>query len=977
MTTVDQAYVTFAVIRDDFNRNADSVISEEDVKIRLITRLVTECLGWEFSDIGAERKHDNGFSDYLIFSSNKNCMIIEAKRVGSVAISTTEKDVLKKFKLSGPALTGSRDGIAQAASYAQPKGVPVAILTDGLSWIVFKPTIPGEEYTDKQAFVFPSLNAIAANFSTFYELLSKDAFSKRLYNQIFDDLHNTRTLLSAPLVAAIPNSNIFRQNKSQLAFDLEPVFDNFFSRMTGEDDPDLASECFVESRESRIADHSLEKMTARVLGNIDREKNNLGSELSAYISGAVELDSGESIFIVGPTGSGKSTFLDRFFKQVLEADTREKCIHARINFLEASGKLDSALHWATERLITIFEREIYNSGSPTWDELRGLYFSDYKRQSEGVHAKLYERDKAAFQERFGEYMAAKVENDREGYLKRILSDIVHNRKKLPIIIADNTDEFAPQYKETVFQYIQSLRVHVSHCIVIFPITDKTAWSFTKSDIYTIYQSKSFFLPTPPPREVFRRRIAYLKDKLNQDEKSPGKHSFLTSRGITVSIKNLAGFANAVEETFVNDEFSAKLLGELSNYNIRRTLRLARRIITSPIYRIEDLIVAYTSGSPIHNRFTKFMNALLKGDHNFFNKNDSDASEIVPIFEVDHKFRQSPLLALRILALLDSTERAATDVESRHLSFESISGYFQAIGCSESAIDRTALLLIQSNLIEPFDPSQREITPAQKLAISYSGKAHLRLSLNNHVYFAQMALTTEISNQETALLISSCYNGSMPTEEKYANIRSLFANYIVGQDQLEISSKSTLAHYDCQRELLKNIGGYIQSSLQDRDSNTQMLAGIAADILHEGILATVDFFDQAKGFGFVVATEINERCYVGADAIKKSNLVSLNDGDDILCDIGQSIKGPIVLVIHDVQNKPAELSLVQCEIVGLRPDRQFGFVSVQGLHDDVLFHFSLLNNNQIADLRIGLRFEAEVRVNSKNGLQQVRKIQRFL
>src|SRR6056297_3385752 len=165
----------------------------------------------------------------------------------------------------------------------------------------------------------------------------------------------------------------------------------------------------------------------------------------------------------------------------------------------------------------------------------------------------------------------KVEKDREGYLRRILADIVHNRNKLPVIVADNTDEFPPETKEAVFQFIQSLRVHSRHCILIFPITDKSAWSFTKSDIYSIYQSKSFFLPTPPPREVFRRRIDYLKDKLATVEQKPAGKTYLTERNISISIANLNGFADVVEDSFVNDVFAAKILGEFSNYNIRRTL----------------------------------------------------------------------------------------------------------------------------------------------------------------------------------------------------------------------------------------------------------------------------------------------------------------------------------------------------------------------------------------------------------------------
>ncbi|WP_306127894.1 AAA family ATPase [Roseovarius sp. MMSF_3350] len=981
MMTLDKAYETVLVIRDEVNANLDNILTEEDAKIQIINRVITECLGWNFAEIGAERAHESGYSDYLVTLAGRNALIVEAKRVGRMEIRVADKAVQKNLKLDGPALADTTKGISQAASYAQPNGVPVGVLSDGNAWIIFKPTIPGENYLTKQAFVFPSFDAVIAKFSIFYDLLAREPFSRKVYNLMFDELHNARILLANPLTAAIGETEISRQQKSKLAFDLEPVFDSFFSRITGKDDQDLIIDCFVETTESRIADHSLEKMTARVLGNLSSRSASVEEELSDFLSNAVELDAGESVFIVGPTGSGKSTFIERFFKRTLSAETRSKCIPVRLNFLEASGSIEPTLNWITETLIQNLEAALYTDGHPTWDELRGLYFSDYRRQSTGVHAKLYSRDKDAFQEKFGEFMADKVERDREGYLKRILSDIVHNRKKLPVIVADNTDEFPPETKEAVFQFIQSLRVHSKHCILIFPITDRSAWSFTKSDIYSIYQSKSFFLPTPPPREVFRRRIDYLKEKLiTADHAETGK-TYLTDRNISISIANLSSFADVVEDAFVSDVFAAKILGEFSNYNIRRTLRLARRVITSPIFQIEDLIVAFASGSATFNRHAKFMNALLKGDYNFYNQNDADAAEIVPVFSVDRKFKQSPLLKIRILTLLEATFSGARNVEERHVSIGSISDYFQGIGCTEASIDTAIDHLLNANLVEPFDPSNRSLDAAQRLAINYSGKVHLRLATNNQVFFEQMALTTELSDSDVARLIAAAYRSKQPVHEKFANIRTVFAQYLLDQDEREMSVPSEGVPYELQRQLSEGIRGFLTASDSSTSSEDQKPTegSSSADLpdTHRGVLGTVDFFDSQKGFGFVDVKEIGERCYVGKDVVSSSKAETLRDGDDILCDVGPSPKGPQITSIHDIQISPEEVTLVDCVVVRLVPERYYGFVSVFGRSDDALFHFSLLTDEQIELLAIGNRFKAEVRTNSKNGLQQVRRIEEFL
>jgi hypothetical protein len=56
--------------------------------------------------------------------------------------------------------------------------------------------------------------------------------------------------------------------KSPLLRDLENIYRKFFSTISGED-PDMLAKCFVESKESRAADESLEKITRNLLNRID------------------------------------------------------------------------------------------------------------------------------------------------------------------------------------------------------------------------------------------------------------------------------------------------------------------------------------------------------------------------------------------------------------------------------------------------------------------------------------------------------------------------------------------------------------------------------------------------------------------------------------------------------------------------------------------------------------------------------------
>jgi hypothetical protein len=546
MSTLDAAHERATTLVKDVEPRLAMILTEEDAKLQLIVRFLTEVLGWNHADVSAERKNENGYSDYIVSDNNRPAFLVEAKRQGQLEIATSAS-TKQLYKISGPALRHCLDGIQQAASYCAPEGIQLGIVTDGTKWIFFKPFVPGAGYKSKEAIVFPTLSSILDDFASFYELASKEGSRQSLYKQIFDKTHDNRLLLTLGLHSAYTDSDIHPEPKSQLAFDLDNIFNSFFAGLVGDTDPDMLIECFVETKESRIADFALEKLTTYVLGNISPPDKDVDESLHQLIASTISDKHGETVFIVGPSGAGKSTFLKRFFRKTLPRNIRERCVVINVDALNASGDAAALSAWFTNNVISSIEKQLYQKGFPDWPQLLGLYHGDYVRRSEGVDAELYKYDKEAFKRKFGEYMDGQVEQDREGYLRRLLTDIVENRKRLPIFVVDNTDEFSLEYKQALFQYFQALRRHVTHCLLLFPLTDRSAWAFSKTEMFNIYSSKSYFLPTPPPREVFRRRLDYLKGKIKPSGKTAGLYD--AGKSFKVKLESLQAFASAIEDIF--------------------------------------------------------------------------------------------------------------------------------------------------------------------------------------------------------------------------------------------------------------------------------------------------------------------------------------------------------------------------------------------------------------------------------------------
>ncbi|HID9885439.1 cold shock domain-containing protein [Serratia nevei] len=970
MSNIDSAEENLRFLLSDIRNNLSSIESEEDAKIQIINRIFNECLGWSFTQFACENKHESGYSDYVMKIGGESTLVVEAKRLGILEIDSSINDRYRTLKLSGSSLKKSMPGIQQAFAYASEEGIPISVVTDGTKWIIFKTWVYGAKYKDKEAFVFPSLESVENSFSIFYELLSYECFSNKTYNIMFDTIHNSRQSLSTPLKAPLEIDEINILKKSPIAFDLEKIFNGFFTQLTGDDNSEIMNECFVESNESRIADYSLEKITTSILNNLPKEKNKVELELSELIQGNVQArlpaDSDMSVFIVGPTGSGKTTYISRFFSKILPTSTRENCLTLNINCLDATGDDTTTTTWISEKIISLLEHDLFNEGYPEYSDLQGMYFSYYKRMSSGYLKKIYESDRHSFDIKFSEFLEKEVRTNREGYLESLLHFAVHNRKKLPIIVVDNTDEFSLDFKIKIFQFCNAYRRKIKYCMLMFPVTDKSAWSFSKTDIFTIHQSRSFFLPTPSPREVFRKRIDFLNKKL-VTANAVEKREYLTSKGIRIELKDVKKFAQVLDDVFVENSFTAKTLGELTNYNIRSIMNLSKRIITSPVMRIEDLITTYLTTEPIN--YSKFIDALIRGDYEAYRVSTGDDFGVISTFKVNSSKIHSPLLILRILSLLKVIKLTGRDVEERHCTVQSIVQYFETLGVDSVDIQRCLTELVSLRLIEPYDPSASVLDDNQKLAISYKGLAHYDLSTKNSVYFYQMAITTGISDPEVASNIKGHYKSksNRSFSEITTCVRKLFSEYLIREDNKFVTSMQDKEQYSCQLELIRDI----KSFSVDKNGANGIVPDNITSFLGEKLVGKVERYDPEKDYGFLSIKEINQDVYFRLSNLKVNEMENMFDSDIVYCSLEQGNKGIVVNSIYGFVEGKNEFQLEKCIIRNFNSKRGFGFVQVGSTSSEVFFHRTAFPTNFHEHLKEGVEFLAEIRLR-EDGKFQVRR-----
>ena len=246
----------------------------------------------------------------------------------------------------------------------------------------------------------------------------------------------------------------------------------------------------------------------------------------------------------------KSAFIDRFFEDVLPARIKRDCVIVRVDVGVSGADESSVTRWLDENLLEATEREVFQGRDPSFDELKGMYFKEYERRSMGGLKPLYESDRTRFDIEFGEYVERRRVDQPHEYIEHMLHRIVHSDGKVPCLVFDNADHHSIEFQQRVFQYAQSIYNKVL-CLALVPITDKTSWQLTRQGAVQSFFTESFFLPTPSPDLILRKRVEFIERKLSEEGQAERGVGYFFGRGIELSIENIKAFASSVQAVLVN------------------------------------------------------------------------------------------------------------------------------------------------------------------------------------------------------------------------------------------------------------------------------------------------------------------------------------------------------------------------------------------------------------------------------------------
>jgi hypothetical protein len=152
------------------------------------------------------------------------------------------------------------------------------------------------------------------------------------------------------------------------------------------DDPDARRKCFVTTEESTSAEHHLARISEELRDKVQSINTSEGAELTEMIRRVRDMKRHELVLLVGTKGSGKSTFIDRFFEDALPVTISSDCVVVRVDLAPCGCESSTIIKWLDEHLLESAERATFDGRHPTYDELEGIFWKEYERWRTG-HAK--------------------------------------------------------------------------------------------------------------------------------------------------------------------------------------------------------------------------------------------------------------------------------------------------------------------------------------------------------------------------------------------------------------------------------------------------------------------------------------------------------------------------------------------------------------------------------------------------------------
>jgi len=754
-------------------------ISEADTRSKMIDLIFKDCLGWSESDIVREKSVDGGFVDYIFSIEGLPRFVVEAKKSG-VCFEVPLSFKGGKYKLNA-AISREKDimkAIEQAQKYCNEKGMNYGIISNGHQFVIFEAFVTGKEWRKGNCIVYKSLKDIEENFIKFWNTLSKNAVR----------LNSLRESLSGEIGGIKydrPLDKIHNKDgklvRNHLAGILVPFMRYIFEEITDDSKIDILDRCYVYNKSYQTTDKQIKSLFVDRLPpqsdkykieNLMEGKDSAGNFQVNFYKCADYLQQeepeGPISLLLGGVGSGKTTFIHRFFKIILIPE--EKVLWFYVDFRTASPQLQDFRNFILDEIAKYFEKKYANR----------------------------------LKEKLKDFDLQKIDHTIEGLTK--LFAILRILGYTLSIIVDNVDRTYPLSPETqheVFLETQYL-TDTLKTITILSLREESFFKSKLSGVFDAYYIRRFHVVSPNFHELLANRINYLLEILDLPATEIAKKIRTPRSLLERELRDLKIFFRIIRDSFKTPtgkpKYIAQFIQSLAGSDMRRALDLFNLFLISGNTKVYEMINKFKDTGFYQISSHQILKSIILGESKYYS---STRSHVMNIFDVNIGYTNSHFLHLKILKYARDRMQFETSMGRGYLSIGKLKEEAEKISISGEAIEDSLTRLARFKLIVFDHQDPEEVKTASYFAITQTGIYYLEELSRRFVYLDHVWMDTPVADDNLEKELR--YSIRATEMDKRFSRTEKFLDYLEKMERIDFETKpfyykSELGRYEFMKQI---------------------------------------------------------------------------------------------------------------------------------------------------------------------------------
>jgi len=706
----------------EFTRSEWRNLSESDTRSKIIDPLLTTCLNWQESDIAREEHTDTGYLDYILKVRNRNILVIEAKRVGksfTLPITFNFKRRLKvRYIISADDLI--KKAMLQAQSYCASKGARFAVVTNGDQYIVFEALGTGENWDEGNCIVFYNFSDIETNFTEFWNILSKDSVEN---NALVDSISRKVDELSFVRVIDDVHFKNERQPRNDLSHYMAPIISYAFQEITDPDKVDMLRTCYVYEKEFEQVGTSLKAHFSKDMPRVydeyaikkiiedDKTAGTFGDDIGKFRK-LLDEDYQEPIIflLLGRIGSGKTTFVYRFFQAVLTPDESNKTIWVYVSMRDAPIEEDSIRQYILESIV-------------------GELSTRYSKVISSI------RDKVGYTGK----ISASVED-----IKPLFAILKALHYAIYLVI-DNVDQHKSRslnYHELAYLEANSLTKSL-RIMTILTLREESFYTSKITGVFNAYYVNKYLVHAPDFITLVLFRLDYVLANLKLPEPE-FRNLVRTNLEFGDRMAIITDFLSIVRDSIQKSTTRgiSAFMKNISGENMRMALELFANFLISGNTKIDEMITKYRNTGSYQIAYHQFLRSIALGEYRYYSQ---EHSHVMNIFDFNSEYSNSHFLCLKILNYAKDHLNNDSEIGRGYVSINTVRGLASDVQINTAAIEDSLRRLARFGLIVLDTRSAETLDGASFFKITECGAYYSDVLITRFAYIDLLVPDTPMAD----------------------------------------------------------------------------------------------------------------------------------------------------------------------------------------------------------------------------------------